>query len=355
MLLMGINGIVIEMGITFEETSYGFQTSDLTSTATTDATKDRLPDDATRLGCAYAACDLIPVLIWKEINLGATWKFVFRNAVEETDMLIGVSGNQICVPYLDRDEFTAQTATEAYLKQTGYQKYALSPKSVCISIGDVVYVATYITDILREDSKLEWVRASLQKMGQAIAKKIDEDIRDCLRCACTVVNGNVNAAATPHTLAYDDVVDAVQHLKSMGYWGVDDGPMLLFVHVDQEGDLVKDTRFTDTARYSTSNIPLGAGTGAFNAPERGRYASCRAFVTDLPMVDTNPDGTTTAYALVVAPPTNKYGPAAMLAWKRHIRQRTERQEQYEKDMFVLSTRYGVTVKFADAIKLISDC
>lgn len=340
------------MGITFEETSYGFQTSALTAAATTD-THDRLPD--TGFGCAYAACDLIPVLIWHEINLGATWKFVFRNAVEETDMLIGVSGNSICVPFLDRDEFTAQTATEAYLKQTGYQKYALTPKSVCLSIGDVVYVATYITDILREDSKLPWVRASLIKMGQAIALKVDEDIRDCLRCACTVNNGNVNAATTRGTLAYDDIVAAVAHLKGLGYWGVDDGAMLLFINVDQEADLVLDTRFTDTARYTTENIPLGAGIGGFNMPERGKYASCRVYVTDIAMEDDDGIGAATAYALVVAPPTNQYGPAAMLAWKRHIRQRTERQEQFEKDMFVLSCRYGVTVKFADAIKLISDC
>ena len=337
------------MGITFEETVYGFQTSDLTAASTTD-TKDRLSD----LGCAYAACDLIPVLIWKEVNLGATWKFVFRNAVEETDMLVGVDGNSICIPYLDRDEFTALTASENTLKTQGYTKAKISPKSVCLSIGDVVYVATYITDILREDSpSLQWVRVTLQKMGQAIALRIDEDIRDCLRCACTVVNGNVNAAGTPGTLNYDDVVDAVAHLKSMGYWGVDDGPMLLFINVDQEADLVKDTRFTDTARYSTENIPLGAGVGGFNMPERGRYASCRVFVTDIAMLDGGADGT--AYALVVAPPSNKYGPAAMFAWKRHIRQRTERREQYEKDMFVISTRYGVTVKFADAIKLISDC
>jgi len=337
------------MSITFEETVYGFQTSDLTKANTTD-TKDRLTD----LGCAYAACDLIPVLIWKEVNLGATWKFVFRNAVEETDMLVGVTGNSICIPYLDRDEFTALTATEAVLKETGYTKAKLSPKSVCLSIGDVVYVATYITDILREDSpSLQWVRVSLQKMGQAIALKIDQDIRDCLRCACTVNVGNVNAAETRGKLSYDDVVDAVAHLKLQGYWGSDDGPMMLFINAAQEADLVKDTRFTDTARYTTENIPLGAGVGGFNMPERGRFASCRVFVTDIEMKDGGSSGT--AYALVVAPPSNKYGPAAMFAWKRHIRQRTERQEQYEKDMFAISTRYGITVKFADAIKLISDC
>lgn len=337
------------MPITFEETVYGLQVTDITDYT-------NLPRSQTVGEFGGIACNIIPQLIWKEINLGATWKFVFRNAVEETDMLVGVEGNSICVPYLDRDEFTALTASEATLKQTGYTKAKLSPKSICLEIGDVVYVATYITDILREDSpKLGWVRASLQKMGQAIALRIDEDIRDALRAACTVNFGNVNAAAVAGTLAYDDVVDAVAHLKGQGYWGIDDGPMLLFVNVNQEADLVKDTRFYDTARYSTANIPLGAGTGAFNAPERGRYASCKVFVTDIAMEDDDGIGDPTAYALVVAPPQNRYGPACMLAWKRHIRQRTERREQYEKDMFVLSCRYGIEVKFADAIKLISDC
>lgn len=333
----------------FEETVYGLQTSDITDTS-------NLPYSQSVSEGGGLACNIIPTLIWSEINLGATWKFVFRNACLETDILIGKEGNTLCVPYLDRDEFTARTASEATLKQSGYTKDKLSPKSICVEIGDVVYVATYITDILLEDSpKLGWVRASLQKMGQAVALKLDTDIRDALRAACTVNRGNVNAADTPGTLDYDDVVDAVAHLKSMGYWGADNGPMLLFINVDQEADLVKDTRFTDTARYSTANIPLGAGTGAFNAPERGRYASCRVFVTDIAMEDDDGIGDATAYALVVTPPTNKYGPAAMLAWKRHMRQRSERNEQYEKDMWVISARYGVEVKFADAIKLISDC
>jgi len=334
------------MPITFEETVYGLQVTDITDYT-------NLPRSQTVSEGGGLACNIIPQLIWKEINLGATWKFVFRQAVEETDMLVGVEGNSICVPYLDRDEFTARTASEATLKQSGYTKDKLSPKSICLVIGDVVYVATYITDILREDSpRLGWVRASLQKMGQAIAYKIDTDIRDALRAACTVNKGNVNAATTAGTLAYDDVVDAVAHLKGQGYWGVDDGPMLLFINVDQEADLVKDTRFCDTARYSTSNIPLPATR--FNG-EAGRYASCRVLVTDIAMEDDDAIGGNTAYALVVAPPQNKYGPAAMLAWKRHIRQRTERSEQYEKDMFVLSCRYGIEVKFSDAIKLISDC
>jgi len=301
--------------VTFEETNYTLMTSDLSDT-----------------------CDLIPVIIWKEINLGATYKFVFMQAVEVTDILVGVDGNSICVPYLSRDEFTARSITEAALDSGGYVKDILAPETILIEIGDIIYNATRISDVVMEDSpSLGWVRASLQKMGQAIALRIDEDIRDALVAGA----GNFAAAILVGTLSYDDVVDAVASLKGNGYWG-EDGTYLLFVNAAQEADLVKDTRFTDTARYSSANIPLQG--------EAGKFASCRCLVTDITMA-----WGAVAYALVVAPPTNKYGPAAMFAWKRHVKQEAWRDEQEGRAVYLLSCRYGVEVKFADAIALISDC
>jgi hypothetical protein len=311
-----IKGRKMKMPITFEETNQTLKTSDLTDT-----------------------CDLIPVIIWKEINLGATYRFVFRQAVEETDILVGVDGNSICVPYLDRDEFTARTITESTLDTSGYTKDKLSPKTILLEIGDIVYSATRISDVVQEDSPtLGWVRASLQKMGQAIALRIDTDIRDLL----VVGAGNVAAAIVAGLLSYDDVIDAVASLKVNGYWA-EDGTYLLFCNAAQEADLVKDTRFTDTSRYSMASIPL--------VGETGRYASCRCLVTDITMAWANG----VAYALVVAPPTNKYGPAAMFAWKRHIKQETWRDEQEGRDIYLLSTRYGIEVKFDKAIALISNC
>lgn len=311
--------------VTFEETNYTLMTSDV-----------------------QATCDLIPTLIWHEINLGPTWRFVFRNAVEETDMLVGQAGDTICVPYLSRTGgLTARTISESTLDSSGYIKDKITVYEISITIGDVVYMATRISDILREDQpNLNWIMASLNKMGQAIWYKVDTDIRDLLvGCA-----GGFAAATTIGTLSYDDVVDAVAVLKNAGYWA-EDGDYLLFVNASQEADLVKDTRFTDTARYSYSNIPMGAGGGAgFNMPERGHYASCRVFVTDIPMA-----WGAVAYALVVAPPTNRYGPAAIFAWKRHLKQETWRDEQYGRDLWLLSTRYGLSCKFDDAIYLISNC
>lgn len=311
--------------VTFEETNYTLTTADV-----------------------QATCDLIPTLIWHEINLGPTWRFVFRNAVEETDLLVGEAGDTICVPYLTRTGgLTARTISESTLDASGFVKDKLTVNEISITIGDVVYMATRINDILREDQpNLNWVLASLNKMGQAIWYRVDCDIRDLLVAGA----GGFAAAAAVGVLSYDDIVDAVAVLKNAGYWA-EDGAYLLFVNASQEADLVKDTRFTDTARYSYSNIPLGAGGAAgFNAPERGRYASCRVFVTDIPMA-----WGAIAYALVVAPPSNRYGPAAILAWKRHLKQETWRDEQYGRDVWLLSTRYGLSCKFTDAVYLISDC
>jgi hypothetical protein len=300
--------------VDFEETNYTLMTSDLSDT-----------------------CDLIAVMIYSEILYGATYRFVFMNACLEVSDLVGATGDALCVAVLDRDEFTARSITEAALDSGGYVKDILSPETVQISIGDIIYNATRLSDVVQEDSKLNFVRASLMKMGQAIALRIDEDIRDALVLGA----GTVITPATLGTLAYDDVVDAVASLKSAGYWA-EDGEYLLFCHADQEADLVKDTRFTDTARYSSASIPL--------VGEAGRYSSCRCLVTDIDM-----DWTGVAYALVVAPPTNKFGPAAIFAWKRHIKQESWRDSQEGRDVFLLSTRYGVGVVFPDAISLISDC
>lgn len=304
------------MPITFEETNQTLMTSDVQDT-----------------------CDLIPTVIWNEINLGATWRFVFRQAVEETDILVGAAGDTICVPYTSRTGgFTARTASESTINTSGLTKDKLTVYEVEITIGDVVYLATRISDILREDQPdLNWVMASLNKMGQALAYKLDCDIRDALVAGA----GTFVAAITLGTLSYDDVVDAVAQLKVNGYWA-EDGAYLLFANAAQEADLVKDTRFTDTARYSMASVPL--------IGETGRYASCRCLVTDIPMAWGD-----VAYALVVAPPSNKYGPAAMLAWKRHLKQEQWRDEQYQRDLWALSMRYGISVKFADAIYLISNC
>lgn len=280
---------------------------------------------------------IIPFVVWREIILGKRWRNVFRRAVLETDILVGAAGNIVEVPILNRDEFTARSASESDIDTYGYCKDRLSPDKVEVAIGDVIYNATRISDILREDSpNLNWVRASLQKMGDSIEHRLDSDIRNVLLAGVNA--GNIQAAAVAGVLDYDDIVDckALMHTQSM--WMSEGGPFMIFVHPQQEADLLKDATFHTIERYEAGAIPFD--------PVRGLYAGCRVYSTE---------NMVAALALIVAPPTHEFGPAAMLAWKRHLKAESWRDEQYGRDVWLLSTRYGVEVIQDNAIGLITNC
>lgn len=280
---------------------------------------------------------IIPFVVWREIILGKRWRNVFRRAILETDILVGQAGNILEVPVLDRDEFTARTASESEIDTYGYCKDRLSPDKVEIEVGEVVYNATRISDILREDSPdLQWVRASLMKMGDSIEHRIDTDIRDALIAG--VIAGNILGAAVAGVLDFDDIVDvkALMHQGSM--WESEGGPFLLFVNPAQEADLLKDATFTHIDRYEAGSIPFD--------PVKGLYAGCRVYSTE---------NMVAALALVVSPPNHQFGPAAMFAWKRHLKAESWRDEQYGRDVWLLSCRYGVAVIQDNAIGLITNC
>jgi len=291
-----------------------------------------------------ASLHLIPYLIWREINLGPQRRKVFFKAVEVTNMLRGVAGNKIYIPVLDRDEFTAQTASENEIDQNGLTKTKLSPNEVELTIGDVVYNATKISDILREDSPtLGWVRASLQKMGESVQYKIEQDIESALFTGA-VAGGNVVGAATAGVLAYADIID-VKTLMSTASFHVMGSPFLLFINPAGEGDLMKELGPVTTSGAQVRSVDrFKAGQ-----PIVGLYplvANCLPLVTEV-MRDN--------FALVVIPPTHPYGPAAVFAWKRPLTTESWRDEQYQRDIWALSTRYGVIAKESKGIGLISNC
>ena len=311
------------MGVKFEETC--------TNLTLTDAQLAGIG----AMGDTYST--IIPFVVWREIILGKRWRNVFRRAVLETDILVGEAGNILEIPILDRDEFLARTASESDINTYGYCKDRLTPDKVEIAVGDVVYNATRISDILREDSpSLAWVRASLQKMGDSVEHKIDTDVRNVLIAG--VAAGNIQAAAVAGILDFDDIIDckALMHTQSM--WMSEGGPFMIFVHPQQEADMLKDATFEHIERYEAGSIPFD--------PVRGLYAGCRVYCTEN-MVQ--------ALALIVAPPTHEFGPAAVFAWKRHLKAETWRDEQYGRDVWLLSCRYGVEVVQDNAIGLITNC
>lgn len=204
---------------------------------------------------------IIPFVVWREIILGKRWRNVFRRAVLETDILIGQAGNILEVPVLDRDEFTARTASESAIDTYGFCKDRLSPDKVEISIGDVVYNATRISDILREDSpSLQWVKASLQKMGDSIEHFIDTAIRNVLIAG--VAAGNIQGAAVAGVLDFDDVIDAKALMHATSMWMSEGGPFMLFVNPAQEADLLKDATFEHIERYEAGSIPFDPREGS---------------------------------------------------------------------------------------------
>jgi len=121
-------------------------------------------------------------------------------------------------------------------------------------------------------------------------------------------------------------------------WPTEGGPFMLFIHPAQEADLLKDATHPLIERYEAGGIPFD--------PVRGLYAGKKVYVTE---------NMVPALALIVSPPTHQFGPAAILAWKRHLKAETWRDEQYGRDVWLLSTRYGVEVVQDNGIGLTTNC
>lgn len=277
--------------------------------------------------------DVKPHILWREVLLGEHKKTVFMQVVEETSELIGAVGTKISVPYVSTG-FTAKSITPDNLDSSGYSAADMVISDKDITVSNIYYVATKIADVLKEDQpKYNWVRIALRKAGEALAEKRDAYIRDLLLAGA----GNTINADSAGTLDYDDVSEAVSTLEANS-WFAGREPFILIIHPDQKQDIVKDTDFYDTSRYSTAEIP-------FNA-EAGRFASCRVLVTD---------NMTQALALVVAPPTHEYGPHTIFAWKRRTTLKTDEEVTYGRTLYVVSERYGGAVVQANGIVLISNC
>jgi N4-gp56 family major capsid protein len=279
--------------------------------------------------------DLKPHLLFREVLLGAEKRKIFMQLVEETDELVGNVGTKISVPYVSAG-FTSGSITADNLDNTGYSATSMAISDIDVSIGNIIYAATKIADVLKEDQpKYDWVRIAVRKMGEAVAETREGDVRDCIIAGV----GSTFSSASAGTLAYADVTKAVnKYLKANSWYPEAQNPPILVLHPDQEDDLVNSTLFTDTARYSDAETPF---TG-----ETGRFASCRVLSTDM---------MTPALALVVMPPNVSYGPTTVFAWKRKTLLKTEEEVTYGRSLYVVSERYGVSVVQSAGIVLISNC
>jgi N4-gp56 family major capsid protein len=285
--------------------------------------------------------DLKPHLVYGEVMEGARKPLEFLQAVREDSSLIGAKGTKISVPVAS--QLSASTITESNLDSSGYTATDKTMTDSDVSIGNEVYCAVKLSDILGEDQPdIDWVRLNLKNMGLAVAEKLDADIRDALIAGA----GGTTSATTAGTLAYDDVVNAQTAMKQAHWFPERGNPPILFMPPACEGDVVKDTRFYDTARYASADVGQLQG-------EAGKFASCRAVVTS-GFATPAPTGAPEV-ALVVMPPNHKFGPSTILAWKRKMTVKSEREEIYARTFYVTSTRYGIAVVNSGAVRLISNC
>lgn len=293
---------------------------------------------------ASLPADVLPHLLWNELLAGVEKRRVFLQAVQTTDMLRGAVGTKISVPYLST-RFTAGTISETVLDSSGYVPTDPIVSDVDIEISDQVYVSFRISDILKEDQpKYDWIRILLRDTGRAIGLYEDSAIRDVLLAG--TLGNNVVSAATPATLAYDDVIDVLAEMKTDSWYPEEITPFL-FLHPQQEKDLMKDTAFLLSHRYAISDVgQLAAADDMGRSEVQDTYARLNVKVTE---------NMTLGLALVVFPTHPRWGPVCIHAYKRPLTIRTDREELYGRQLWVASMRYGTSVIQANGLGLISNC
>lgn len=293
------------------------------------------------LKAADLPADVLPHLIWNEILTGVMKRRVFLEAVDITDMLIGAVGTKISVPYMSAG-FTATTISEAALDSTGYTVTSPTFLDTDIQIGNQVYVAFRISDILKEDQpKYDFFAILLRDAGRAIAEYEDTALRDTLLAG----SGNTISSAVAGTLAYNDLIDLLAYEKIDSWYPEGNYLPYLFIHPNQEADLLKDTRYVNSHRYAVADIGKLASADD-NAPQDDVYANCRVRVTE---------NMVTYAALVVFPTHPVYGPVVIHAYKRPLTIKNQREELYGRQIWAASLRYGTSIVQSNGVGLISNC
>jgi hypothetical protein len=248
-----------------------------------------------------------PYLIYSQIFEGPRRPLVFLAVCGEDFSLIGQNGNTI--KFLTATPASASETTGASFEDTfgsagagmGISNKTFSSASV--SVTTVIYSAFDLTDILTEDyPTINYVRMALSNAGTAILEKLDANVKDAFIAGGTSVYSGA-------ALAYGNVVDAMATMENND-WVFDDATVpFLIVSPDTAAALMKDTTFVDARRYTAYEV------SKMVEGEIGMFAGCRVLKTSLL------NGT--GYGFIVSPPEGKYGPVALIAWKRRLAVKNE--------------------------------
>jgi hypothetical protein len=257
-------------------------------------------------------------LVYNEVLEGARRPLVFFETITEDFSLIGATGTQIYVPTATQLTATKLTSTIEDTVSAGMVVSNKTINKIVIAVTSFIYSCVSMTDILKEDyPNIDWMRLHLHNMGKAVYEQIDADI-----ASAYAAGYGVYSAVT--TLDYTGLTNSLAHMANNKWMADPSNPPFLICSPQEAATLIQDTRFIQTDRYYN-------GVSSTNLEgERGVYAGCRVLVTPLLAG--------LGQAFIVFPPNFKWGPVAILAWKRQMRVREQRYEEKELSIFATTAR-----------------
>lgn len=280
-----------------------------------------------------SALTVSPFLIYSEVFELPRRPLVFLSLPLEDFSLIGNVGNTI--RGLFTSHLAASTITEANLVNPSLGM-AATTKTVSmwtVSVTDPIFSATNLSDILLEDfPNVEWVRLHLRNMGLAIMEYLDASVADVIEAGA-----GVTYTTTAH-LDYAEVVKALAKMENVHWLADEANPPYLIVSPDTAANLLQDTRFLDSKRYTLYDL------GRMVEGEIGMYGGCRVLKSPL-LAGTSVGGTPSdvnqgvdQYAYIVFPNDTGRGPVVLMAWKRRLETRNFYWTQWAYTYYVSSIR-----------------
>jgi len=274
-----------------------------------------------------------PYLIYTEVLEGARRALSFLQVVEENFDLIGQNG--ITIQFLKATQLSGTSITEANMLATGMTAADKTLSAVSVTVSAVIYSAVQLSDLLKEDyPKINLLQVHFRNMGKAVMEFLDALVYSTVSGAA-----GINTYDAGASFVHADLTVALAQMENSDWAADEANPPFLICSPEQAAVFLNDTTFIETRRYTpyeVSKIVQG---------EMGLYAGCRVLKSSLL------DGT--GLAFIIFPPNTVYGPVVVLAWKRRIIVKNERQEKFGYTYFVTTIRAKPVVVQALGISKIS--
>lgn len=262
---------------------------------------------------------LVPRILLREIDVAARAARRARSLVRINRDLVGAKGRSIIVP--KRGQLTAVAVSEGSTFATGgvsYDGTTITPTKIGLGVR--------ISQESMDGAEIDIINDIVKEAGEALAEKEDQDIIAVFTAANAV--GSTIPSTTANTLVYEDIVTARTSVISRNY-----KPTILFIHPDQEGDILKNDKFIDTSKYG-GREPILNG-------EVGKISGLKTLVTqNMP----------TGNALIIDPTR-----AAWMSIKRDVQLKRKDEASTDSIELYFYQEYASSIVNTSAVAIITNC